>query len=453
MDAEFLHRAQFGFTLTFHYIYPPLSIGLSVALIIFEALYLKTRDPVWEQITKFWIRVFALTFALGVATGIPLVFALGTNWARYSRFVGDVMGSSLAAEGLFAFAMEAGFLGILLFGWDKVSRGMHFLATIIVSLGAHFSGIWITCANSWMQTPAGFEIKTAANGETYAVVTDWWEMLLNHSSIAHLWHVMIAAWLTGAFIIISVSSYYLLKKKYFPFAVRSMKVGLVIGCVCVLAQLVSADHLARIIARYNPVKLAAFEGVFKTEEKTKIYAFGIVDRENQTVHGVGFPGMLSFLVHRDLQTAVAGLDQAPEDEWPRLQLVFQVYHLMVIMWVLMFVCCILGLWMWKKNGWQMHPRILKLFVFSVAFPQIGNMAGWYSSEFGRQPWTVYKLLKTKDAYSGGVTVNEALISFTLFFIVYITFFVLFLFLLDRKIKHGPTEAAEEAPYRDPFKTH
>jgi cytochrome d ubiquinol oxidase subunit I len=451
MDAEFLHRAQFGFTLTFHYIYPPLSIGLSVALILFEAIYLKTKDPIWEQITKFWIRVFALTFALGVATGIPLVFALGTNWARYSRFVGDVMGSSLAAEGLFAFAMEAGFLGILLFGWDKVSRRMHFLATIIVSMGAHFSGIWITCANSWMQTPAGYEIKTAPNGETYAVVTDWWEMLLNHSSLSHLSHVMIAAWLTGAFIIISVSSYYLLKKKYSQFAIRSIKVALVMASVCVVAHLISGDHLAKLIARFNPVKFAAFEGVFKTEEYTKMYLFGVVDTEKQTVHGVALPGMLSFLIHRDFQKAVDGLDQAPRDEWPKVHLVFQMYHLMVAMWALMFICCLIGLWMWKKNAWTSHPKLLRLFIVSVAFPQIGNIAGWYATEFGRQPWTVYKLLKTKDAYSGGVTVQEALISFSLFAVIYLTFFVLFLVLLDRKIKHGPTEAEEEAPYRDPFK--
>ena len=452
MEPEILHRIQFGFTLTFHYIYPPMSIGLSLALILFEWIYLKTKDPIWEQITKFWGRVFALTFALGVATGIPLMFAFGTNWARYSRFVGDVLGSALAGEGVFAFAMEAGFLGIMLFGWGRVSKKMHFLSTIFVSLGAHFSGFWITCVNSWMQTPAGYAIVKDHKGVEHAVVTDFWEMLLNHSSLSHVTHVMLGAWLTGAFLIISVSSYYLLKDRHREFSIKSLKVALCLAAFTSIAQLASADHLSRVIAYFNPGKFAAFEGVYKTEEKSPLYAFGWVDEKEQKVHGLAIPGALSLLVHRDINTPVQGLDQIPKEEWPWVQMVFQVYHIMVTMWGLMVVGVLFGFWMWKKNSWQEHPWLKRFLVLSVIFPQLANIAGWYSACIGRQPWTVYKLLKTKDAYSSTVTSGQAFSSLCLFILLYIVLFILFLILLDKKIKHGPSDTFEEAPYRDPFKT-
>lgn len=451
MDAEILHRTQFGLNLTFHYIYPPLSIGLSVALVIFEWLYLKTKDPLWESITKFWIRVFALTFALGVATGVPLVFGFGTNWSRWSAFVGDVLGSALAAEGLFAFTMEAGALGILLFGWDRVSRKVHFTATCAVALGAHFSGVWITNVNSWMQTPAGYVIRKHANGTEFAAITNWWEMVFNPSAMSHLSHVILGCWMAGSFLIVSVSAYYLLKNRFKEFAIRSMKVGLSIALASVLLQLVSADHLAKLIAKYNPVKFAAFEGVFTTEERTPIYLFGYVDQENQKVYGPSVPGALSFLVHGDTTTPVAGLDKAPKEHWPWIQVVFQVYHIMVAMWAFMFVAVLMGLWIWKKNAWQEHRRMLKYLVIAVVFPQIGNMTGWYSTCLGRQPWSVYQLLKTKDSYSPSVSANEALFTLCLYVLIYVSLFALFCFLLDHKIKHGPTDLPEESPYRDPYK--
>lgn len=450
MDSELLHRIQFGFNLTFHYIYPPLSIGLSLALIFFEGIYLKTKDPVWERITQFWIRVFALTFALGVATGIPLMFSFGTNWSRYSAFIGDVLGSALAAEGLFAFGIEAGALGIMLFGWKKVPNTIHYLSVIAMSFGAHFSGMWITCVNSWMQTPAGYKIVTNVHGVERAIVTDWWEMVFNPSSMSHLIHVIFGAWLTGTFLIISICSYYLLKRRHIEFAVRSLKIALTMAAITIMCQLISADHLASLIARLNPTKFAAFEGVYKTEEYTKLYAFGIVDAENQQVYGLPIPGGLSFLVHKDIKTPVEGLDQTSPELWPLVPLVFQLYHLMIAMWGLMFISIIVALWIMRKERWKTHPRALKLLIFSVIFPQLGNIAGWYSTCIGRQPWTIYKLLKTKDAYSNTVSSSEALITLIMFVIVYLSLFALFCFLLDHKIKHGPTELPEEAPYRDPF---
>ncbi|MGL5626614.1 MAG: cytochrome ubiquinol oxidase subunit I [Candidatus Rhabdochlamydia sp.] len=448
MTVEILSRIQFAFTLTFHYIYPPLSIGLSLALIFMEGMYLKTKLKIWEDMTKFWLKIFALTFALGVATGIPLQFSLGTNWARYSRFVGDVFGSALSAEGFFAFLIEGGFLGLLLFGWKKVSSTMHFLSTILVSFGAHFSAFWIVAANSWMQYPTGYELVTQPDGTVVAQVTNWVQMLFNPTAIDHIVHVILSAWLTGAFLIISVSAYYLLKKRHFEFAVRSFKLGILMTFISGVLQLVSADLLARDVAKYNPVKLAAFEGVFETKPYTPAFAFGWVDVEKQKVHGLPIPGLLSFLVYRDFKSAVPGLNEFPREEWPLIQPVFQVYHLMIICWGLMMLASLIGLYMWWKKKWILSPILQWFLILSVILPQLANIAGWYSSCMGRQPWIVHKLLKTSEGFSETVTVAQNLTSLILFVIIYLLFLVLFLFLLDKKIKHGQNLVEDADIYRD-----
>lgn len=450
MSVEILSRIQFAFTVTFHYIYPPLSIGISLALIFMEGMYLKTKDPLWEKLTKFWLRVFALTFALGVATGIPLQFSLGTNWSRYSRFVGDVFGSVLGVEGVFAFMIEAGFLGLLLFGWHRVKPAVHFMATILVSLGAHFSAIWIVTANSWMHTPAGYRLVTETDGVQIAQVTNWWEMVLNPSNISHNIHVLFSTWLSGAFLIISVAAYYLMKGKHTDFARKSLKLGIVIAFFSLILQLMAADSLGKKIGQYNPEKLAAFEGVFTTEPHTGAYAFGWVDAEKEKVYGLRIPGLLSYLVHDDFQTPVRGLDQFPKEHWPWIPVVFQTYHLMIMMWGLMFAATLIGLYyIWKKKR-AISGIFAWFLVLSVLFPQIANMAGWYSACMGRQPWIVYKLLKTKDAYSPVVTQGQVLGSLIMFVCMYLLFFVLFLYLLDKKIKAGPTHKEEQLPYRDVF---
>ncbi len=448
MDVEWLNRIQFAFTLTFHYIYPPMSIGLSLGLIFMEGMYLKTKNPLWEKLTKFWLKVFSMTFALGVATGIPLQFSLGTNWSRYSRFVGDVFGSVIGAEGFFAFLIEAGFLGLLLFGWNRVSPRVHFLSTIFVSLGAHFSAIWIVSANSWMQTPAGYRLVTDSDGTLVAQVTDWWAMFLNPSNLSHITHVLLSAWLTGAFLIISVAAYYLLKGKHLDFAKKSMKLGLLLALSSTLLQLASADNLARKVSVYNPEKFAALEGVYHTAPYTPINVFGWVDQKEQKVYGLKIPGMLSLLTYRNLETPVKGLDQFPRDEWPWIQGVFQVYHAMIMMWGLMFLAALLGVYYWWKNKWHMNKWVLRFLVISVVFPQIANITGWYTTCLGRQPWTVYKLLKTSEGYTNTISRGQVFTSLIFFVILYLLFLVLFLYLVDRKIKHGPDLTEEQLPYRD-----
>jgi cytochrome bd ubiquinol oxidase subunit I len=451
MDVEILSRIQFAFTITFHYIYPPLSIGLSIALILMEAMYLKTRLAIWEKLTKFWLKVFAMTFALGVATGIPMMFSLGTNWARYSRFVSDVSGSIIGAEGVFAFLVEAGFLGVLLFGWNRISAKMHFFATTMVAVGAHFSAIWIVSFNSWMQTPSGYKIATLADGTRVAQVLNWSKVFFSPSNMSHITHVLLGCWMTGAFLVISVAAYYLLKKRHHEFAQKSLKVGLLIAMITTVLQLVSADHLARKVAQYNPEKFAAFEGVYKTEPYTPAYAFGWVDTKEKKVYGLPIPGLLSFMTYRNIETPVPGLDQFPDSNKPMVGAVFQVYHLMVGMWALMTAAAFIGGYHWWKKNWKIKPLFLKFMVLSVLFPQLANIGGWYSSCMGRQPWLVYKLLKTSEGYSPIISKGQVLGSLIMFVVMYLMFFVLFLVLLDKKIKTGPDVEYEELPYRDIYK--
>ncbi len=452
-----LSRIQYAINICSHYIYPPISIGLGLILCIMEAMYLLTKDPVrkakYKEMTSFWIKIFALTFALGVATGLVQAFAFGTNWARYSRFIGDVFGGALAAEGIFAFFLESGFLGVLLFGWDRVGPKVHYFATICVALGAHFSAVWIVIANSWMHTPAGHVIEQTAQGPR-AVIVDFWAMVFNPSSMDRLAHTLIACWLTGAFMVISVAAYYMLKKRHLPIARSMMKIALVTAFATCLLQLGSGDRSAKLIAKYQPGKLAAFEGNYITQESTPISIIGWVDGKNQKVHSLSIPGGLSFLTYSNFKTPVMGLDQIPRDEWPNVPVVFQTYHIMVMTWAMMFMIALMGIWSWKRGTLENKKWLLWTMIFSVVLPHIGQQAGWASAEIGRQPWIVWKLLKTTDGVSKSISTGQLFGSITMFVMVYILLFSLFLFLLDRKIKHGPEDALlhkDDQIYRDTYK--
>ncbi|MGL4347955.1 MAG: cytochrome ubiquinol oxidase subunit I [Chlamydiales bacterium] len=448
MDVVFLSRIQFAMKIAFHYLYPPLSIGLGLILVVMESVYIKTKNPKYKQVLKFWTKVFALTFALGVATGIVMAFSFGNNWARYSRFVGDVFGSALAAEGIFAFFLEAGFLGVLLFGWDKVSTKIHFLATICVAAGAHFSAVWITVANSWMQTPKGFTI-VGEGKQARAVITNYWDMVFNPSSMDRLCHVILGCWLTGAFLVISISAYYLLRKRHTFFAQFSMKIGLIVAGCSLILQLISGDSSARVVAKHQPEKLAAAEGLYKTEESTPLSLVGWASDKNQKVYAIKIPGFLSFLVHRNFRTPVQGLDAFPKDDLPPVRFVFQLYHLMLMTWGAMTFLTLCALYYWKKGRLHSTPWILKGLIVSIAFPYIGNQAGWWTAEVGRQPWIVYKLLRTSDGASRLISAGQVLTSIILFGFIYILLFSLFLYLLNHKIQYGPEEHKDSEPvYRD-----
>lgn len=447
MEAEMLARIQFGLTSAFHYIYPPMSIGIGLMLCIFEGIYLKTKDARYKQIAKFWTKIFALTFALGVATGLVQLFGFGTNWARYSRFVGDVFGSALGAEGIFAFFLESGFLGLMLFGWNRVGPRLHYISTLCVALGAHFSAVWIVVANSWMQTPAGFNV-VKEGVFSRAVVTDFWEMVFNPSSIDRLTHVILGCWLTGIFLILSVTSYYVLRKKYLDFAAKSFKVIFPAAAIVLALQLMSADQTARGVAIYQPPKLAAMEGIYTTAPYTPLTLVGWVDTKTQQTKGLKIPGALSFLTYRNFETPVKGFDQIPEDERPPIGIVFQTYHLMILMWGLMVLVVAISFYLWKKGKLAKSKGMLWALMLSVAFPQIANLSGWMTAEIGRQPWVVYGLLRTADATSLNVNARQLSLSIGMFLVIYSLLFTLFIFLLDRKVKEGPKEEEAGALYRD-----
>lgn len=438
MDTLTLSRWQFGLTIGYHYIFPVLSIGLGLALVVMEGFYLKTKNALYHNMTHFWVKIFGLIFALGVATGIVMEFQFGTNWSAYSRFVGDVFGSALAAEGIFAFFLESGFLAILLFGWDRVSPRLHFFSTIMVCLGAHFSAIWIVVANSWQQTPAGHHI-VQHGVDTRAEIVDFWQMVFNPSSVDRIWHVYMGAWQAGAFLLLSVAAWYLLKKRHTDFARISMKIGLVSAAVASMLQLVSGHQSAVGVSQYQPAKMAAFEAHYEQSAPADLYLLGWVDENTEEAFGIKVPGMLSFLIHGDADTPVTGLRAFPTGEWPSVNLVFQTYHAMVGIGMLLILIAWAGIFFWWRGTLWDKRWFLVVLVFSVLLPQAANQLGWFSAEVGRQPWVVYGLMKTSDGLSPTVTSGQVLGSIIMFGVVYLLLFALFIYLLNEKIQHGPED--------------
>lgn len=448
MDVEVLARFQFAFTIMFHYIYPPLSIGLGLHMVIMEGIYLKSGNPLYLQMAKFWTRIFAVTFAVGVATGIVMEFEFGTNWATYSRYVGDVFGSALAAEGVFAFFLESGFLALLLFGWNRIGRRFHFFSTVMVCLGATFSAIWIVVANSWMQTPAGYHV--VGDGMlARAEITNFWEMVFNPSSMVRLFHVVVGAWLAGAFLVMSVSAFYLLQKKHLEFAKASFKIGFGVAAVTIVLQTFAGHLSGRVVADHQPLKLAAFEGLYQTQERAPLSIIGFPNSKTRKLeYSISIPGMLSYVAYEDLDAKVNGLEEFPEDDWPNVPLVFQTYHLMLAMWGLMVVSVLIGAVGLRRGTLFESRKQLIFFCVAVLFPQIANQAGWVAAETGRYPWIVYNLLRISEGLSVAVTAGQVLGSIIMFFILYTFLFVMFIYLLTKKITHGPLEEDAEIPYHD-----
>ncbi|MDG1159995.1 MAG: cytochrome ubiquinol oxidase subunit I [Flavobacteriales bacterium] len=444
MEVEVLARIQFAFTVAFHYIYPPLSIGLGLIIVLTEGAFLWTKKQVYEDLTRFLIKIFALIFGIGVATGIVMEFEFGTNWATYSRYVGDVFGSALAAEGIFAFALESGFLGILLFGWNRVKSWVHFIATIGVWLGSMFSAIWIVVANSWQQTPTGYHI-VGEGMKARAEIIDFWAMVFNPSAIDRLTHVYLGAFLAGSFLVMSIMAYYILKGRHLEMAKKGFKIALVVATVSALSQLLSGHSSAEVVAEHQPAKLAAMEGHFEADAPADLYILGWVDKESKETTGLAVPGGLGLLLHGDPNANVSGLDAFPEDEQPsQLNAVFQFYHIMVAIGMALIGLTLFASFMWWKGKLFESKWLLKVFVLAVFLPQIANQVGWFTAEMGRQPWVVYGLLRTSDALSATVTANQVWFSLVLFTIIYILLFGLFVYLLHRKIKHGPYKAEDLA---------
>lgn len=457
LDPVWLSRVQFALTVGYHYLFPPLTIGLGLLLVLMEGMYMRTKDLQYEAMAKFWTHIFALIFAMGVATGIVMEFQFGTNWASYSRFVGDVFGAALAAEGIFAFFLESGFLAVLVFGWDRVSPRMHFFATIMVALGSIFSAIWIIVANSWQQTPAGYHIVEA--GRIYrAELTDFYEAVLNPSTLDRLIHTLIGAFILGGFFVMSVSAYYLLKNRHELFARRSIKIALPFVTLFSVAQLVSGHSNARMVGFHQPAKLAAFEGHYRSEPGgASLHLFGVVDEEQQTVkYGLAIPGLLSFLMYESWDHPVMALDdpaivpggvrpgETVRDYWPPVQFVFQAYHLMVALGMLFIALTVFSCILWWRGTLFQHRWLLWVFVFAVIGPVISNQAGWAATEVGRQPWIVWGLLRTSDGVSPTLTGADVLTSIIVFGLIYLLLLFVWLYVMNHKIKAGPQSPEELA---------
>jgi cytochrome d ubiquinol oxidase subunit I len=464
LDPVPLARLQFALTIMFHYLFPPLTIGMGVVLVYLEGMYLRTREPVYESAAKFWTSLYAVTFAMGVATGIVMEFQFGTNWAIYSRFVGDVFGSALAAEGIFAFFLESGFLAVLVFGWDRVSAGFHFFATCMVAAGSTFSAIWIVIANSWQQTPAGHVIETTViNGTPIkrAETADLLAVLLNPSTVNRLVHTLIGAWVLGSFFVMSISAWYLLKRRHADFARRSFTGGLIFATIASLASAVSGHFNARMVANWQPAKLAAFEGHFKTG-RGDLTLFGLPDLEQERVRfAPSIPGGLSFLAHDSFSAPVIGLDKIPRQYWPPVTSSYLAFHLMVALGVAFILLTLLAWWLrWRGTLFE-HRWLLRVFLFAVCGAVAANELGWAAAEVGRQPWIVhpgvvhddsgaivldatgmvhYKLdegLLTRNALSPTVKGGEILTSIVMFTTIYTLLFCIWLYVLNDKIQKGP----------------
>jgi len=407
--------------------------------VLMEGAWLRTGNDLYHQMARFWTKVFALTFAIGVATGIVMEFEFGTNWASYSRFVGDVFGSALAAEGIFAFFLESGFLAVLLFGWDKVGRGTHFFATCMVALGAHFSAVWIVVANSWMQTPAGYHI-VGSGMHARAEVTDFWQVVFNPSMLERLFHTLCGAWSAGSFLVVSVSAWYLLKEKHLEFARKSLKLALIVALVASLLQAFSGHLSAQGVGRNQPAKLAAFEGLYQTTSNAPLVLAGIVDEKNQRVVGLSAPFLLSFLTHNDFHSPVTGLNEFKPEDRPPVQASFLFFHGMVAIGFALIGIAALGFLYFKHGSLHQRRWLLWLLVFSVLGPQLANQLGWFAAEVGRQPWIVYGVMRTPEGLSAVVKANVVVASLILFTVIYFLLFTVFIYLLHQKIQHGPDDA-------------
>lgn len=441
-DTLTLSRAQFALTAMFHYLFPPLSIGLGMFLVFFKGLAIWRKDSDYQALAKFWTRIFAVNFTVGVATGVVLEFEFGTNWGRFATFSGDVFGSALAAEGIFAFFLESGFLAVLVFGWDRVSDRTHFIAAIMVAFGACFSAIWIVVANSWMNTPTGYRLVERRSG-TRAEIADFWGMIFNPSSTQRIIHVILAAWVLGAFFVLSVSAWHLLKKQHEKATRKAFRAALAFGALSLAAIFISGDSQARNVAKTQPAKLAGYEGNFRSKPggtPMTLIAWPNV-RRKRLDFAVRVPGLLSFLVYGDWNKPVAALDRFPERDRPPVAIPFAAYHLMVYSFGAMAL--LVGLALTQCRGGRIFANrpLLRAFVFAVFFPYLGNEAGWVATEVGRQPWVVKGLMRTEHAYSLALPAGHVLASLGFFALVFALLLIVWLRLMNRLIQEGPEDSA------------
>ena len=412
MDPVLLSRLQFAAATMFHFLFVPLTLGLSIIIAYMETQYARTGDKVYLKMTKFWGKLFLINFAVGVVTGITLEFQFGTNWSRYSEFVGDVFGSLLAIEASVAFFLESTFIGIWVFGWKKMSPKAHAGVMWLVAIGGNISAVWILTANGFMQQPVGYTIR---NGR--AEMTDFFALLFNKFSLIEIAHTLPSALLLGAFFVMGISAYHLLKKQHLDFFTRSFKIALVFGLVSSFGVGMTGDFHGTHVAEVQPAKLAAMEAHWETQSHAPIVLFAIPDEENgkNLVEFGSIPGILSFLGYHDFNAVVKGINDFPEDERPPVWITFAAFRVMVLLGTIFILQMIYG-WT-RRNKLLESPKFLTMMLYSIPLPYIAIQAGWVLAEVGRQPWIVYGLMKTSDAASP-VMGYQVMISLIAFMVIY-----------------------------------
>ena len=434
MDVVMLSRLQFYATSAFHFLFVPLTLGLSWIVAYMETRYVRTGDKTYLAMTKFWGKIFLINFAVGVVTGITLEFQFGTNWSGYSAYVGDIFGSLLAIEATAAFFLESTFIGVWVFGWQKLSKKAHAGVAWLIAIGSNLSAVWILIANSWMQHPVGYTIR---NGR--AELTDFFAVITQKFAMLQIIHVLSSAILLAGFLIMGISAYHLLKKQHIDFFSRSFRIGLVCGLVGSLVVAVEGDFHAKDVTEKQPVKLAAMESLWDTTRQAPIYLFAVPDEENgrNAVELLPIPGVLSFLGHGDFNAEVKGLNDFPRDERPPVLPVFLAFRGMVALGTYFILITLYG--MLRRNKLLESPLLLKAMLFSIPLPYLAIQLGWIVTELGRQPWIVWGMMRTSDAASP-IAASQVIMTLIGFTLVYSLLGFAGYYLIYKHAKQGPATA-------------
>lgn len=432
-DPLILARIQFAFTVSFHIIFPAFTIGLASYLAVVEGFYLKTKNEIYKEIYKFWIKIFAITFGMGVVSGIVMSYQFGTNWSVFSQKTGNVLGPLLGFEVLTAFFLEASFLGIMLFGWNKVSRKMHFVATIIVAVGTLISAFWILSANSWMQTPQGFEIDE--NGVFFP--TSWLEIIFNPSFSFRFFHMLIACYLTTAFVVLGVSSYYLVKKINIEHAKKMFLMAISLIIILAPTQLFVGDYHGLNTLKYQPYKVSAMEGIWENETGAALRIFAIPNqKEQKNDYEIKIPKLASLILTHNINGEIKGLKElAPENQPPVLPIFFS-FRIMVSIGMAMILTGVIAICLFFRKKIFSSKPFLYWCMLMTPSGFLALLAGWFVTEIGRQPYLVYGVLKTIDGVSPIIS-SQIIISLAIFIIVYITIFTFATYYILDLIKKGP----------------
>lgn len=440
-DAVFLARIQFAFTISFHIVFPAFTIGLAGYLTAIEYRYLKTKDSTYKEIYKFWVKIFAIVFGMGVVSGVVMPYEFGTNWGNFAAKTSNVIGPLMSFEVLTAFFLEASFLGIMLFGWDKVSRKMHFVSTIIVTIGTLISAFWILSVNSWMHTPQGFMV--GENGFLYP--TNWLDVIFNPSFPYRLSHMVLAAYITTAFVVCGISAYYLYLKKFTTHA-KSM-FGMAIGFIIIFVplQIIAGDMHGLNTLKHQPIKIAAMEGIWEDEKDAPLRLFGIPDEEaEETKYAIEIPHLASLILTHQLNGEIKGLKSFPKAERPPVKPIFFSFRIMVALGFAMLGIALLAVFLILRKKLFTTRWFLFLCMLMTPSGFIALLCGWFVTEIGRQPYLVYGVMKTAEGASN-VTADKVLFSLIVIITVYISIFGAATYYILRLIAKGPQAAINKEP--------